>query len=137
MAGLAIVLLVRDAAGSFALAGLADGSFALGSGIASPLIGRAVDRGGQTRVLLGCAVVCAAAFSGLAIVAWYGPIGLLPVLAGIGGATVPPIGACMRALWSGPASSPPRRRRGPGARGRATATGPARCAGRVCAPPWR
>ncbi len=100
MAGLAIVLLVRDAAGSFALAGLAAGSFALGSGIASPLIGRAVDRGGQTRLLLGCAVVCAAAFSGLAMVAWYGPIGLLPVLAGVGGATVPPIGACMRALWS-------------------------------------
>ncbi len=100
MAGLAIVLLVRDAGGSFALAGLAAGSFALGSGIASPLIGRVVDRSGQTRVLLACAVVCAGAFSGLALTAGRGPSGLLPLLAGIGGATVPPIGACMRALWS-------------------------------------
>jgi MFS family permease len=100
MAGLAIVLLVRDAAGSFALAGLASGSFALGCGIASPLIGRLVDRGGQTRVLLTCAVVCAGAFSSLAVVAGHGPRGLLPALAGIGGATIPPIGACMRSLWS-------------------------------------
>ncbi len=100
MAGLAIVLLIRDAAGSFALAGLTAGSFALGCGIAAPLIGRAVDRGGQTRVLLACAVVCAAAFSALAITAGRGPSGLLPVLAAIGGATVPPVGACMRALWS-------------------------------------
>jgi MFS family permease len=100
MAGLAIVLLVRDAAGSFALAGLASGSFALGCGIASPLIGRLVDRSGQTRVLLTCAVVCAGAFSSLAVVAGHGPRGLLPALAGIGGATIPPIGACMRSLWS-------------------------------------
>lgn len=100
MAGLAIVLLVRDAAGSFALAGLAAGSFALGSGLASPLMGRVVDRNGQTRVLLGCAVVCAGAFSALGLAAGHAPNGLLPLLAGIGGATVPPIGACMRALWS-------------------------------------
>jgi MFS family permease len=100
MAGLAIVLLVRDAAGSFALAGLAAGSFALGCGIAAPMIGRVVDRSGQTRVLLACAVVCAGAFSGLALAAGRLPNGLLPVLAAVGGATVPPIGACMRALWS-------------------------------------
>jgi MFS family permease len=100
MAGLAIVLLVRDAAGSFALAGLTTGSFALACGIASPLIGRVVDRSGQTRVLLACAVVCAGAFSSLALVAGHGPSALLPALAGIGGATIPPIGACMRSLWS-------------------------------------
>lgn len=100
MAGLAIVLLVRDAGGSFALAGLTTGAFALASGIASPLIGRMVDRGGQTRVLLACAVVCAGAFSSLALVAGRGPNGLLPLLAAAGGATIPPVGACMRSLWS-------------------------------------
>lgn len=100
MAGLSIVLLVRDAAGSYALAGLAAGSFALGAGIASPLVGRVVDRSGQTRVLLICAVVCAGAFSSLALVAGRGPNGLLPLLAGVAGAAVPPIGACMRSLWS-------------------------------------
>jgi MFS family permease len=100
MAGLAIVLLVRDSDGSFALAGLAAGSFGLGCCVAAPPIGRAVDRNGQTRVLLACAVVCAGAFSSLALVAGHGPRALLPLLAGIGGATIPPIGACMRALWS-------------------------------------
>jgi MFS family permease len=100
MAGLAIVLLVRDAAGSFSLAGLTTGSFALGCAIAAPLIGRLVDRRGQTGVLLACAVVCAGAFSSLALVAGHGPSALLPLLAGVGGATVPPIGACMRSLWS-------------------------------------
>lgn len=100
MAGLAIVLLVRDGAGSFALAGLTAGSFALGCGIAAPMIGRVVDRSGQTRVLLVCAMVCAGAFSGLALSAGRLPNGLLPLLAAVGGATVPPIGACMRALWS-------------------------------------
>ena len=100
MAGLAIVLLVRDAAGSYALAGLTAGSFALGAGVASPFVGRVVDRSGQTRVLLVCAVVCAGAFSSLALAAGRGPSGLLPVLAGVAGVSLPPIGACMRSLWS-------------------------------------
>jgi MFS family permease len=100
MASLAIVLLVRHAAGSFALAGLVAGSFALGSAVAAPLVGRAVDHAGQTKALLACAVVCAGAFSALALSAGHVPNGVLPALAAIGGATVPPIGACMRALWS-------------------------------------
>jgi MFS family permease len=100
MAGLALVLLVRHAAGSYALAGLVAGAFALGVGLAAPLMGRIVDRSGQTRLLLASAVVCAAAFSGLALVAEVGPMGLLPAIAAIAGATLPPIGPCMRVLWS-------------------------------------
>jgi MFS family permease len=100
MAGLALVLLVRHAAGSYALAGLVAGAFALGAGLAAPLMGRIVDRNGQTRLLLASAVVCAAAFSGLALVAEVGPMALLPALAAIAGATLPPIGPCMRVLWS-------------------------------------
>jgi predicted MFS family arabinose efflux permease len=100
MSGLAIVLLVRHDAGSFALAGVTSGSFALGSAVAAPLVGRVVDHAGQTRALLACAVVCASAFTALALSAGHVPNGVLPALAAVGGATVPPIGACMRALWS-------------------------------------
>ncbi len=100
MAGLALVLLVRDAGGSYALAGVVAGAFALGAGLSAPLMGRIVDRNGQTLLLLTSAVVCAAAFAGLALIAEVGPSALLPAIAAVAGATLPPIGACMRALWS-------------------------------------
>jgi MFS family permease len=100
MTGLAVVLLVRDAGGSYALAGVVAGAFALGAGVSAPLMGRIVDRHGQTLLLLASAVVAAAAFAGLALVAEVGPRALLPVIAAVAGATLPPIGACMRVLWS-------------------------------------
>jgi MFS family permease len=100
MTGLALVLLVRNAAGSYALAGLVAGAFALGSGVAAPLLGRIADRKGQTRLLLACGAVCTAAFTGIAVVAQVGPRALLPVIAAVAGASLPPIGACMRVLWS-------------------------------------
>jgi MFS family permease len=100
MAGLALVLLVRHAGDSYALAGVVAGAFALGAGVAAPLMGRIIDRSGQTRVLLACSVVSAAAFTTLALVAAVVPGALLPVVAAVAGATLPPVGACMRALWS-------------------------------------
>src|SRR5919204_4985905 len=66
MAGLAIVLLVRQTGGSYATAGLVAGCYAVSLGVTAPLLGRLIDRVGQTRVLLGCAGVCAAAFVALA-----------------------------------------------------------------------
>jgi MFS family permease len=100
MSGLALVLLVRDAGGSYALAGVVAGAFALGAGVSAPLMGRIVDRHGQTPLLLASAVVAAAAFAGLALVAEVGPSALLPVIAAVAGTALPPIGACMRVLWS-------------------------------------
>ena len=100
MVGLALVLLVRHAGGSFGLAGLTAGSFSLGAGVVAPLMGRIVDRNGQTAVLLPCALVCAGAFGAFALVAGSGPSPLLPAIAAIAGATIPPISACVRVLWS-------------------------------------
>ena len=100
MAGLAIVLLVRQTGGSYATAGLVAGSYAISLGLTAPLLGRLIDRVGQTRVLLGCAGVCAAAFVGLGVAAEAGSLALLPVLAALGGASLPPVAACLRALWS-------------------------------------
>src|SRR6266511_659953 len=100
MAGLAIVLLVRQTGGSYATAGLVAGSYAISLGLTAPLLGRLIDRVGQTRVLLGCAGVSAAAFIALGVAAEAGSRALLPVLAALGGASLPPVAACLRALWS-------------------------------------
>ena len=49
--GLAILLLTRDATGSYALAGRVAGAFGLANAIGAVLQGRLMDRLGQTRVL--------------------------------------------------------------------------------------
>jgi MFS family permease len=100
MAGLAIVLLVREAGGSYGTAGLIAGAYAAALGLTQPLLGRLVDRVGQTRVLLACAAGSALAFAGLAAAAEAGADPLLPVLAALAGASIPPVAACLRALWS-------------------------------------
>jgi MFS family permease len=100
MAGLAIVLLVRAHGGSYAAAGMVAGAYSVALALTSPLLGRLVDRVGQTRVLAGCAVVSALGFGALAAVGGSVPPVVLAGLAALTGAAIPPIGACMRALWS-------------------------------------
>src|SRR5579871_6601954 len=56
MVPLGIVLLLRAAGRSYALAGVADGAFALGFAFTGPLFGRVIDRVGMSRVLAPLAV---------------------------------------------------------------------------------
>ena len=108
--GLAIVLSVRAAGGSFTLAGLAAGAYALAAAAASPVLGRRVDRVGQTAVVLPLALVDAGALLALAAAARLGaPAGPVLALAALAGAALPPLAACMRALW--PALAPDARSR--------------------------
>jgi MFS family permease len=100
MAGLAIVLVVREAGGSYAVAGLVAGAYSVALALTSPLLGRLVDRVGQTRVLVGCAAASAVGFAALAAAGGRVPPVALAGLAALAGASVPPVGACMRALWS-------------------------------------
>jgi MFS family permease len=100
MAGLAIVLLVRAAGGSYAVAGLVAGTYSVALALTSPLLGRLVDRVGQTRVLAGCAAASALGFGALAAAGGRVPPVALAALAALAGASIPPVGACMRALWS-------------------------------------
>ncbi|MEV0129182.1 MFS transporter [Dactylosporangium sp. NPDC050688] len=95
---LALVLLVQQERGSFGAAGIVAGVFAIGTGAGAPLVGRLVDRFGQTPVLLGTAVVHGGA---LLAVAWRpaAPLAVLMVLAGVAGAARPPVAACMRGIW--------------------------------------
>ena len=96
MAGLTLVLLVRDRTGSFALAGLGLGIFSLAAGLLAPLRGHLVDTLGQTRPLLVYLPVFSLCFAALAAVDR--PVPLL-ILCAVGGAASPPLLASSRALW--------------------------------------
>jgi len=59
---LLIVLAVRDAGLTYAIAGLASGACALGMAVSAPLMGRAADRFGQSVVLFASATGTALSF---------------------------------------------------------------------------
>ena len=69
MFGLAILLLTRDATGSYALAGRVAGAFGLANAIGAVLQGRLMDRLGQTRVLRPTAAAHLVAVAALVAVA--------------------------------------------------------------------
>lgn len=100
MTSLAILLLVRLQAGSFAIAGIAVGAFTLSSAATTPAQGRLLDRVGGPPVLVGFAVAQASGMTGLVLAGELrAPSAVLVLLAAIAGAMTPPLSACMRALW--------------------------------------
>jgi MFS family permease len=100
LAMLSIALLVHAErlTGSFAAAGIVTAAYAVALGIAGPLLGKLVDRRGQTAVLLGSALASAALLVAVAVVPADAPVALLVALAGGIGAATPPLGACLRTL---------------------------------------
>jgi predicted MFS family arabinose efflux permease len=99
IAATAIAVLVRSATGSYPAAGLAAGSFGIGTAVSAPLAGRALDRLGQRRVLPVLAGAFAAALTVLAVTAGHLGTGGVAALAAAAGMTRPPIEAGLRALW--------------------------------------
>ncbi len=99
MAPLGIVLLGYAATGSYAQAGAAAAAYALAAGLVSPVLGRLVDRIGQTRVLYSCAAGSALAFPAVALSPDAGVVPMI-VAAGVAGAVTPPLSACLRAVWA-------------------------------------
>jgi MFS family permease len=94
------VLLVHAATGSFAAAGLAVASYAACTGVFGPLLGRAVDRRGQTAIVLASGIVSGGALLALVLAATGGaPTWAICLAAGAAGATEPPTAGCLRALW--------------------------------------
>ena len=96
--GLAVVLLLQGQRGGFGVAGLAAGALALGTGVGTPLMARAVDRTGP-RVLGALALAHAAGLAALPALAASAPPAALVVLAGVTGAVVPPVSSLLRALY--------------------------------------
>jgi MFS family permease len=98
---LAIVLLVRAETGSFAQAGAASAAWAIGAGLLAPIQGRLVDRFGQPAVLIPSTLVNALAV--IAVVACareQAATWVICFFAFVGGAALPPLGACMRSVWA-------------------------------------
>src|SRR5688500_2844709 len=100
MTGLALLLLVKDATGSYASAGLISACYALAFGVFGPSRARSADRRGPVRVLLLTAFLHPLALVVLVLVAAADlPTWALVPPAVVGGATVPPLGPVMRAIW--------------------------------------
>ncbi len=100
MVPLGIILLLRAAGRSYALAGIADGGYALGLAAMQPVFGRLIDRIGMGRVLVPLGLLFPGVLVALALVGSSdAPAAATVVLALLSGATVPPLGACMRTLW--------------------------------------
>jgi MFS family permease len=96
----AIILLLRAAELSYAEVGVVTGIGGVTLVITTPLIGRLVDRLGQTPVLVVTGVLSLATQAGLLAAAVAGA-GVVPIaaLAAAAGAVVPPVSPCMRTLW--------------------------------------
>jgi MFS family permease len=100
LATFGIVLLVHAErlTGSFAVAGLVSGAYAIARGVGAPLLGRLVDRCGQTIVLLSSAAASALLLTVVALLPPSAPRAVLVVLAAAIGLATPPLAACVRTL---------------------------------------
>jgi MFS family permease len=98
--GLAILLLVQTATGSFARGGAATACYVIGLAAVAPGLGRLIDRTGPRRTLLACSVAFPAALLCLvaAVHARGHPI-LILALGAAAGAAFPPITVCMRSYF--------------------------------------
>ena len=100
LTGLAILLLMQTSSGSFARGGTAAACYVAGLALVAPALGRAIDRHGPRRILVGCAfafplaLVLLVAASKEADPAW-----LAFVAAAAAGAAFPPITVCMRTYF--------------------------------------
>src|SRR5688500_920502 len=71
IAGLAILLFVRQRLASFAIAGTAAALYVLGLSVVAPFLGRLMDRLGPRPVLTVCALLYPAALVGLAALVFF------------------------------------------------------------------
>jgi len=101
MLSIGLLVHAHHLTGSFAAAGVVTGAYGLSLGVGGPLLGRLVDRHGQTAVLVASAAVAAPLLGAVAVM----PVGTSPAVlvalaCGIG-LVEPPIGACVRTLFPG------------------------------------
>ena len=99
---LALIFLLRAEGFGYAAIGIVTAASGLSVGVAAPLLGRVIDRVGQTRVLVATAVLGAVIGVGLVVAALAGA-GTVPLtlLALGGGLSVPPVSPSLRTLLPG------------------------------------
>ncbi|MCZ1006848.1 MFS transporter [Streptomyces lydicus] len=110
MAPVAILLLVTEQGGSLATGGLLCALYGLASAIGQPVLGRMVDRRGQTGVTSAAVLITTVCL----LLLPYVDAGTQPTLAATlvvgAGLSTPPLEANLRALWSTVLPDPERRR---------------------------
>lgn len=106
MLSIAILVHVQRLTGSFAIAGVACSAEAICGALASPILGRLVDRHGQTAVLAAGATLTALALIGAGVLPAGSAPALFIALAGLAGLAMPPVGACVRTLLPAIVSRP-------------------------------
>ncbi|MED7955463.1 MFS transporter [Streptomyces sp. BE303] len=100
MLSLGILLLIRDTHGSYGTAGTAAAVSAVAQALVGPQTGRLADRLGQAAVLVPTVVVHAVSVGALiALALGHAPVWSLFLAAAAAGASVPQIGAMVRARW--------------------------------------
>jgi predicted MFS family arabinose efflux permease len=97
--GLLLIVRTKELTGSYAASGLVAGASSIALALASPWVGRLVDRTGQTAVLRSAVVLNASALISFALLGHGTPLGALVACAAVAGAATPPIGACLRTLY--------------------------------------
>jgi MFS family permease len=105
---LSVGLLVHAAhlTGSFGSAGLVTAAYGVALGVGGPVLGRLVDRRGQTVVLVASACAAVAMLGAIAVLPVGAPAAVVVALAAGVGLSEPPVGACVRALFTSLVAEP-------------------------------
>ena len=98
MLSIGLLVHVQQLTESFAAAGAVVGTFAAASSVGGPVLGRLIDARGQSRPLVAAAACSAAALGAVACLPPGTAVPIWMTLTGVAGLTLPPVGACMRAL---------------------------------------
>jgi MFS family permease len=101
MLSIGLLVHAQHLTGSFAAAGIVTGAYAVSLGVGGPLLGKLVDRRGQTLVLVASAAVAAPLLGAVAVLPNGTSAAVLVALACAIGLASPPLGACVRTLFPG------------------------------------
>jgi predicted MFS family arabinose efflux permease len=100
MGPLGVLTVLVATTGSYSAAGIATAALGLGAAFGGPAVGALADRYGQRPVGATAALVDAAGYAGLVVVALlHGPAPLVAALATIAGLATPQVGPFMRVRW--------------------------------------
>ena len=101
MLGLGTILMIKEATGKYALAGLVAGTVALVQALAGPFLARLIDRRGQAEIVIPMLAAATAALVSLLLCVRFGtPTWTWFASAAVAGASMPNIGSLVRTRWT-------------------------------------